>query len=271
MDLVLSHGYDHDGFLLSDDGGARPVLYRNLGNGTFAELDLGLPKQLIGKALVAADVDGDRDLDLFLGGQTMQPVLLRNDVVHGGHMLTLTLRGKVSNLWGLGSRVRLKTSAGVRVAEMSVGAPAQTIEAACVQFAVPAAEQPIGIEVDWPSGFTSVLPLASLDQHLQIVEPALVTLSARHVFASASTTVNIQARAFLADGSFAAPQVPVQIELVGGAPGVLDAPQCDANGACVRTWHPPTKGAGAAVFVVHVAGQELSVRPVVRFVATGSP
>ena len=70
LDLLVTHAYDFAAFLLSDEGGAHPVFYRNLGNGKFADLSkqVGLPAPHIGRHAALADLDNDGDLDLFLGG-----------------------------------------------------------------------------------------------------------------------------------------------------------------------------------------------------------
>lgn len=63
--------------------GAADVLYRNEGNGVFADVTspLGLDpsKHYYGLGVVPFDVDGDRDLDLFIANDETPNALLRND------------------------------------------------------------------------------------------------------------------------------------------------------------------------------------------------
>lgn len=71
MDMLAMHAYDFGAFLLADEGGMHPVLFRNIGIGIYAEVSnlFGLPDPFIGRALTVADADGDGDLDLLMGGQ----------------------------------------------------------------------------------------------------------------------------------------------------------------------------------------------------------
>ncbi|MEZ4874421.1 MAG: VCBS repeat-containing protein [Flavobacteriaceae bacterium] len=93
MDLyVVSAGYElpENSPLLQDR------LYLNNGKGIFSKSNNALPKMLVsGKAIAANDIDGDGDLDLFVGGNVVpgkyplapQSFLLRND---GGTFTDIT-------------------------------------------------------------------------------------------------------------------------------------------------------------------------------------
>ncbi|MSP91093.1 MAG: VCBS repeat-containing protein [Myxococcales bacterium] len=273
-DLLLTHGWDFGAFALADEGGARPVLYRNQGNGTFADVGaaFGLPAQFVGKAATLADLDGDGDLDLALGGQSEAPRLFRNDVLHKGQRLRVRLRGTVSNPWGLGARLRLKTTLGERVAEMNVQAPSETTALPEVWFTWPSGEAPQSLHVAWPSGFDQVAAVPDGAQALTVEEPPLVKLSARHTPASVDAIIEVKARAYEASGKIAQIPLPTSIEMAAGSKGSWTGPtQCAPNGECVRVWKPLPTGAGEAVIVVAFGGKALLVRPRLRFTATSLP
>ena len=273
-DLLLTHGWDFGAFALADEGGARPVLYRNQGNGTFQDVSaaFGLPARLVGKAATLADLDEDGDLDLALGGQAEAPRLYRNDVVHTGGHLRVKLRGRVSNPWGLGARLRLKTSAAERVAEMSVQAPSETIALPEVWFTWLAGEKPETLQVAWPSGFDQTVALAAGVQSVTVEEPPLVQLSARHTPASVDALIEVKARPHDATGKIAQIPLPTTIEMAAGSKGSWKGPtQCLPNGECLRVWKPLPTGSGEAAIVVAFGGKALTVRPRLRFTATSVP
>jgi len=86
---------------------------------TFSEIpprslgDLAVP--LVGRALAAADIDGDGDQDLLITQPAGPPALFRNDQKTGNHFVRLRLRGKAPNTEAIGARVECVTDAGTQV------------------------------------------------------------------------------------------------------------------------------------------------------------
>ncbi len=68
LDLLISHGHDWDSFLVGDQGGMRPVLFRNRGDGTFEDVTLSVGAEMGRWAWGALFVDLDNDgwQDLFV-------------------------------------------------------------------------------------------------------------------------------------------------------------------------------------------------------------
>jgi hypothetical protein len=264
LDLLVTHGHDFLSFNLADDGGARPVLFRNQGNGTFADLSItfGLPELHLGRAAVMADLDDDGDLDLLLGGETHPMLLLRNDVQHGGKALRVRLRGQLSNRWGLGARLRLYTSAGTRVAELNVHAPAHTQDLPEAWFALPPGEQPKKLEVAWPDGYDQEVALASDASEVMVQEPPLVVLDGRTV--GHDQLVTLTTRGHGKDGT--PDGSAIAIELQPGAAGTWQGPTvCDGQGACSRTWRSPAQGSGRAALALSHPSLTFTVQPVLRW------
>jgi hypothetical protein len=269
IDLLLTHGWDFGAFLLSDEGGARPVLFRNLGNGQFTDMSavVGLPDPQVGRNATLYDVDDDGDLDLFLGGQAGQPRLYRNDLSHGGHTLRVRLRGSLSNLWGLGARLDLLTTDGKqRTAELTVHAASHGMAAAEAHFGWPASTQPLQLMVTWPSGVQQRVQPSSwpLDGGTLLVEePPVVAVTERKVQSKAGTTVQVRARRFDLDAK-PLPPTGLTIELGSGGGSWLGPLVCDAV-QCVRDWQPPVAQSGETAFVVSVDAKAWRVRPRVRY------
>ena len=272
LDLLMTHGWDFDSSLLADEGGTRPTLHRNLGDGTFAEVSaaFGLPMLHYARAMAAADLDDDGDLDFLMGGQMHQPLLFRNDIVHPNQWLQVRLRGSTSNTYGLGARVELVTDVRTFTSELSMQAPTQTADQPIVHIGIPKGQKPKSLRVLWPSGYDQTVPLANFGQRVTVVEPPLVTLSHRFITSTATAVVGIQARGFDANGAFMAPGYTVTIEMAPGAKGTWQGPiSCAGNGECNRHWQPPVGGKGETAFVVSIDGKTLGVRPKVRYAAPG--
>ncbi|MDH3601111.1 MAG: VCBS repeat-containing protein, partial [Candidatus Tectomicrobia bacterium] len=91
----------------------RPQLFRNQGNGTFAEVEstaqTGLDLKLIGRGAAYADYDHDGDLDLLLTANQGAAYLLRNETPRSGHFVRVLTQGVKSNRDGIGVRAHLYT------------------------------------------------------------------------------------------------------------------------------------------------------------------
>lgn len=268
LDLLVNHGYDWPAFILGDEQASRPVLFHNQCNLTFSDVSqaVGLVSNHVSRAMAMADVDGDGDLDVFMGGQTEQPMLLRNDIVSQNQWLTVTLHGKVSNVWGLGSRLELQTNKRTYVAEMSLHAPTATLMQPVVHFGIPAGEKVQQLTVKWPSGFDSQVQVTAANQHVQISEPPLVTLSARFAVTNATEKVLITVQAFDTVGKPVKMFQNPTLELAPGALGKFAGGLlCDDSGVCTRTWIPPSGNFGEDALIVTIGGKPLSVRPKIHY------
>jgi hypothetical protein len=268
LDLLMTHGFDMEGLLLSDEGGERPVLLRNQAGQGMQEVSaaFGLPDNRMGRALAAADVDADGDLDFFMGAMDGQPALWRNELTHPNHWLQVDLRGTTSNVWGIGAVVELDCGDRVLTSVCSTQAPTQTASVPMVHFGVPASCVPKELRVRWPSGFLQRVVAPALDKRLVVQEPPLVTVSQRWVSTQQQGgQVTVQARAFTPDGQ---PQSGVAIDIALGpaAKGSWLGPTaCDSAGICSRIWQIASGKWGADAVVVSIGGQQLQVRPVIRF------
>ncbi|MBI5610964.1 MAG: CRTAC1 family protein [Deltaproteobacteria bacterium] len=268
LDVFVSNSENFSEMLLADEGGMRPVLFRNLDGTNYVEVSqqYGLPVMRSGRALAMADVDGDGDLDLFAGGQGDQPALYRNDLQTPNTWMQVQLRGHASNVWGIGAQVELVTDVRTLVAPVTGQGPTQTANLPTVHFGIPASWSVQKLVVHWPSGFDQVLVAPDTGKLLIVDEPPLVGLSARWINSGEQQAkVQVTAQAY---SKSAKPQVGVAttIELAAGAKGSWAGPAtCDPSGLCSRTWMPPKGGWGTDRVVVTLGGTPLSVRPAIRY------
>ncbi len=261
VDILLSHGNDFGAWATANATLMRPVVWRNDGTQVFVDMSAawGLPDEHDGRSLVLADLDGDGDDDLVLGGQAVPPRILRNDLVHKGADLRVSLQGATSNPWGLGARIKLQTNLRSLVQEHSVQAPSQAIGAPLSHFALMAGEQPQTMTVKWPSGWVQTVAAPAVGK-LTVNEPKLVELSTRWS-PKGQAPVTVTAWHLDPSGQPVAPPA-CSIELADGSQGQWSGPATCTGNACARVWTGAgVQPGGSDAVVAHCGGKALSVRP----------
>jgi len=110
---------DNDGWIdlaaiIETNAGAEVRVFRNRGNGTFADVShaLGLDSVQLEQArgLIAADVEGDGAPDLIVTQLNAPPVLLRNEGANKNHFVRLDLSGYADNKTAIGVKVEVFAS-----------------------------------------------------------------------------------------------------------------------------------------------------------------
>jgi hypothetical protein len=84
------------------------ILFRNLGNGTFEEIEQageGISTPHSSRGCAFGDFDNDGDLDVLIVNMNEPPCLLRNDLKPGQNWLKIKLEGVKSNRSAIGARV----------------------------------------------------------------------------------------------------------------------------------------------------------------------
>ncbi|MGH9511732.1 MAG: CRTAC1 family protein [Terriglobales bacterium] len=133
------------------------ILYRNLGNGSFAELGdeagSGISARHTSRGCAFGDFDNDGDMDILIMNMNEPPSLLRNDVPSGNHWLKVRLEGTKSNRSAIGARVLVRY--GGKVQAQSV-----TSQSSYISSNDPRLHFGLGnattadIEIHWPTGKT---------------------------------------------------------------------------------------------------------------------
>lgn len=267
LDLVTANGYEYSSWLLADAGGMRPLIWRNNGKQQFADVSLswGMPDLHATRNLILADLDGDGDNDLVLGGQAVAPRVYRNDLLAPGADLRVRLKGAVSDPWGLGSRLVLKTNQRTLHAEMSVQAVSQGMGVPELHFALRTGEQVLGLDVQWPSGWVSKVAAPLTDLTVTVAEPLLFELSARWSPGGAKP-IAVTAYNLDASGKPLAGKANCTIELLPGAQGAWVGDTVCGAGSCTRTWESGGLVPGGVDRIqVQCGAVPLKVRPAIYY------
>ena len=154
----------------------RPLLFRNLGNGRFAEVGRGGGEGLAalrsGRGSATGDVDNDGDTDVVVSPIDGRPLLLRNDGGNAaGHWLRLRLVGDPKQKCprdATGSLVWL-TAGGLRQrADVASGRSVMSQSDRRLLFGLGAARRVEKLEVRWANGPTVAYEVPAVDTELVI-------------------------------------------------------------------------------------------------------
>ncbi len=184
--------YDHDGWLdlLVVNGhvypqieGAYPggeyrqhkLFYRNLRNGTFADIsnDVGeaMKERRASRGAAFGDYDEDGDLDVVVNDLDGPPMLLRNDGgAHAGNWIKLQLVGTKSNRNAVGAKVELKAGGLTQIDEVHAGDSYISHSDWRLHFGLGKAMTVDEITVRWPSGKVEKLTKVAVNRVMKIVE-----------------------------------------------------------------------------------------------------
>jgi len=149
--------------LLSESGEARFVdISRQAGN--------GLRVRLASRGAAFADLDNDGDQDVVVLNIRREPTLLRNDTVNNNHWVQIHLRGRESNRFGVGARVRLVAGTLSLVDEVHSGRSYQSHYGLRLHFGLGTENHIDFVEVRWPTGKRERFFHVPVDQIVTLVE-----------------------------------------------------------------------------------------------------
>jgi hypothetical protein len=149
------------------------IVFRNLGNGTFQELDdaaePAIASRHVSRGCAFGDFDNDGDLDMVIMNQNEPPSLLRNDAPPGNHWIKIRLYGTKSNRSALGAKVVVTSGSKVQAQELMSQSSYVSSNDPRLHFGLGSAES-VQIEVRWPLGLVEVHKSVPVDHLVTLRE-----------------------------------------------------------------------------------------------------
>jgi hypothetical protein len=153
------------------NGREHKCLFRNNGDGTFTDVSHVNGADLIedGRGLSVFDYDRDGQLDLLLRNYR-QPAELLHNRGGTGQWLELKLVGTTSNRDAVGARITVVNGTRRQLREVSCGSGYLSNHSLVQHFGLGAATEAERIEIQWPSGATTLRYHVPANQRLTITE-----------------------------------------------------------------------------------------------------
>lgn len=141
------------------NGHEKKRLFRNLGNGSFAEISnlAGVDNDLDGRGIAMADFDNDGRIDFLQSNVDQRLLLFHNTSQPAGNWLELRLQGTKSNRDAIGARVKLKAGNLTETREVNGGNGFESQSTRTLHFGLGNAKKIDRVEILWPSGTKQVV------------------------------------------------------------------------------------------------------------------
>jgi hypothetical protein len=183
--------YDNDGWLdifaMDCDwagGISGPnVLFHNLGDGTFEQVDVGSPirdgdNPRMDARFVDYDNDGFLDLVMICGSDYLRlNHMYRSNgpaIGNTNHWLKIKLDGRASNRSGIGAKIRVKATIDGKeiwqMREMTGNGYSQTCPGLVAHFGLGDSVQAATVRIEWPSGIVQEMTNVAADQIMTVTE-----------------------------------------------------------------------------------------------------
>ena len=159
-DLIIANGHVYpevDRAAVGDRYLQKTLVYRNLGNGKFADISdqagpaLEVPRPARG--LAVGDLDGDGRPEVVIVNMNAAPSLLKNQGAQQNY-LAISLVGTKSNRSAIGSRVTVDAGGHVQTDEVMSGGSYYSQNDMTLYFGLGQSDSVKRIEVRWPNGGT---------------------------------------------------------------------------------------------------------------------
>ena len=151
----------------------RKVLYKNLGNGRFADVTLdagpGVVEEVPGRGCAVGDFNNDGNLDVLVNCTNDVPQLLRSTSTLKNNWIKIKTVGVKSNRSGIGARIYCITPGRRQVDEVRSGSSYISQSDLRVHFGLGPADK-ADLEIHWPSGLVDKISGVKANQVVTVKE-----------------------------------------------------------------------------------------------------
>lgn len=178
QDLFVANGYIELIPLFQNERNDPNKLFRNNGDGTFADVSAaaGIANVSSCRGAGMADYDQDGDADLAVGviridsNSSNHSLLFRNDQNTGHHFLSVRVQGTVNNRDGFGTQLVIHANGTEWVHEVSGGSSHMSQHSSIANFGLGNALSVDSLFVIWPDGNVQLLENIPADTFITVVE-----------------------------------------------------------------------------------------------------
>ena len=154
----------------------KTLVYRNLGNGKFADITAqsGPALEMLrpARGLAVGDVDGDSRPDIVIVNMNATPSLLKNQGPRK-NFLSVALAGTKSNRSAVGARVTVQTAGRRQIDEVMSGGSFYSQNDMALYFGLGEAAVVERLQIRWPSGAVQEWKGIRVNQRLFITEGSM--------------------------------------------------------------------------------------------------
>lgn len=180
LDLFLANGHLDENVQEYDKAAQyaqRNQLFRNQGDGTFAEVTEaagpGLQVERVSHGAVFGDYDNDGDVDIFVSDSAAPHcTLLRNDGGNANHWLGIRTVGTRSNRDGIGAHITVSAGGVRQMREVRSTYGYMAANDLRVHFGLGTTVRADTVQIRWPSGVVQTLTGMPADRYHVVTEAA---------------------------------------------------------------------------------------------------
>ncbi len=164
LDIYCANGHVTDNVELYDDQltyKQTDLLYENIGGGRFRDVSSesgpAFRVKHVGRGAAIGDFDNDGDLDIIIANCGDRPLLFRNDGGNRNHWIAIRARGRESNRFGIGAKVRVTSGGRTQLREINPTGSYLSTSDVRLYVGLGAEAKAERLEIEWPSGKKQVI------------------------------------------------------------------------------------------------------------------